>query len=180
MSKIYVDEIAGIASANTVAIPGHVIQVVQAVKTDVFNANPGTQWANIAGLSASITPSSTTSKILVMLDLKGAGNAGSSVVRSRVLRDTTPIYVGDAASNRPRGWAQFYIGNAADNIFYMAQLGGSYVDSPATTSAVTYTAQIGGDANDRPVRVNQTQGDRDLTYYDTRVASSLILMEIAG
>ena len=64
MSKIYVDEIAGIADADTVAIPGHVIQVVQAWKSDSFTTT-STSYVDIPDLSVTITPSSASSKILL-------------------------------------------------------------------------------------------------------------------
>jgi hypothetical protein len=157
---------------------GSVIQTVSAVKTDTFATTPGAVWTDIPGLSVAITPISSTSKILIIVDVKGAGTASNSVVRSRLLRNSTAIYVGDAASNRPLGLGQFYIGAQADNVHYLAQLGGTYLDSPATILATTYKIQIGSDANDRTCYVNRTQADRDTSYYDSRIASSITVMEI--
>lgn len=158
---------------------GAVLQVVQAVKTDTQTGATGDVWTDITGLSASITPTSSSSKILIFVDVKGSGNAGNSIVRTRLLRNSTAIYIGDAASNRPRVLSQFYIGIQADNIHYMAQLGGTFVDSPGTTSSTTYKVQVGSDGNDRVYYINRTQGDRDNAYYDSRAASSITLMEIA-
>jgi hypothetical protein len=168
-----------LADANMPA--GSIIQVVQVVKTDSFAGTVPGVWADISGLSLAITPSSASNKILVMVDLKASGTVNSSVVRSRLLRNGTAIYIGDASSNRPRSMGQFYIGGNSDNGYYMAQIGGNFLDSPATTSAVTYNLQIGADdGGTRTVYVNRTNGDRDTIYYDSRGVSSLTLMEVVA
>jgi hypothetical protein len=167
--------------AVTISGSGQVpVQVIQAVKTDTFATTPGAVWADVAGLSVSITPTSVNSKILVIVDMKASGTAGTSIVRSRLMRNSTAVYVGNAASNRPRVLGQFYNGDGGDNGFYMAQIGGTYLDSPATTSTVTYKIQIGGDADGSTLYVNRTNNDRDGAYYDSRGVSSITLMEISG
>jgi hypothetical protein len=160
---------------------GSVVQVVQTVKTDAFAGSAGTVWGDVSGMTASITPASASNRILIIVDMKGAGGANYSVIRSRLLRDSTPIYVGDAASNRPRSMGQFYGGgDGGTDVFHLAQLGGTFLDSPATTSSITYKIQIGGDGNSQVVFINRTQGDRDNTYFDSRVAASITLIEIAA
>ena len=160
---------------------GCILQVVQTVKTDTYAQAASAQWGDVPGMSASITPTNISNKILITVDMKGSGSAAASVVRSRLLRGSTAIYIGDAASNRPRSMGQFYVGgNTGENIFYLAQLGGTFLDSPATTSSITYKIQIGGDNDGSTVYVNRTQGDRDTAYYDSRVAASITLMEIAA
>lgn len=160
----------------TASQTGSVLQVQSAVKTDTYATTVGATWADIPGLSVSITPKSTSSKILVISDINGAGTATASVVRSRLLRDSTAIYIGDAASNRPRSMAGFYLNDS----YYTAKLGGVYLDSPSTTSSTTYKLQIGGDSSGSTVYVNRTQTDRDAAGYDVRTASSITVMEIAG
>ncbi len=159
--------------------PGCVLQVLQTVKTDTYATTPGAIWADVPGLSVSITPSSASNKILVMVDMKAAGTQAASVVRSRLLRDSTAIYIGDAASNRPRSMGQFYGGESAAS-YYMAQIGGTFLDSPATTSSITYKLQIGGDGNSVTLYVNRTQTDRDTSYYDSRAVSSITVMEVVA
>lgn len=166
---------------------GAVLQVVQTVKTDSMASTASAVWANVPGqggsgtFNATITPKSTSNKILIMVDMKGSGAQDSSVMRSRLLRDATAIYVGDASSNRPRSMGQFYIASGgATGGYYLAQLGGTFLDSPATTSAVTYTMQFGADGTTQTVYINRTQGDRDNAYYDSRVPASITLMEIAA
>lgn len=188
MSNLVVGQIQGLSangniisvpSGHTIRQPGGVIQVVQAVKTDAFGAAlSNLQWQDVTGMSVTITPKINTSKILILVDLKASGTQAASIVRSRLLRDSTPVYIGDAASNRARSMGQFYGGNSDAN-FYMAQIGGTFLDSPNTSSAITYKVQIGGDANTSTLYVNRTQGDRDGTNMDARGASSITVMEIA-
>jgi hypothetical protein len=103
----------GISASSLPA--GTILQVVQTVKTDSMAAVPGAVYTDVPGqggsgtFSATITPSSASNKILIIVDMKGSGSQDNSVIRSRLLRDSTAIYVGDASSNRPRGMGQFYI-----------------------------------------------------------------------
>jgi hypothetical protein len=183
-----VDGTNGLTFPNSTvqASAGQVLQVVQTVKTDSVAAVPNAVWIDVPGqggsgtFSATITPKFATSKILIIIDMKGAGSQSASTIRSRLVRNSTAIYVGDAASNRPLGLAQFYIADVTSGQFYTAQLGGTYLDSPATTSAVTYKMQIGADGTTQTIYINRTQGDRDTSYFDARIASSITLMEIAA
>jgi len=162
-------------------VGGGPIQVVQVVKTDAMAAAPNALWGDIPGLAATITPIFNTSKVLVTVDLKGAGAQSSSVMSVRLLRDSTPVFIGDAASNRRRAMSQEYNGNiSGDSNFAMAQMGGTFLDSPATTSAITYKVQFGGDSSGSVLYVNRTQGDRDNANMDARGASSITLMEMAA
>lgn len=158
---------------------GTVLQVVQSIKTDVFATSVGAKWADIPGMSATITPKFSNSKILVIVDLKMSGTQDSSVVRSKLLRNGADVYVGDASGTRPQAMSQFYISSGGAP-YYMAQGGGTYLDSPNSGTAITYKMQIGGDSNSTTIYVNRTNGDRDYGYGDSRGASSITLMEIAS
>lgn len=156
MSKIYVDEIAGIASPSTVAIPGHVIQVV----TDVRTSNTTTSSTSFvtANHSATITPTSASSKILIL----NSGAVYNTLSNAGV--DTT-IYRG-ATNLATNGFGYLYNGTGGDG-------GGTasimYVDSPSTTDATTYTVYF---------RVRS----RGVGYYPAGnpLHATITLMEIAG
>lgn len=158
-----------------------VLQVVQTVKTDAFASSFGGQWGDITGFSASITPSSASNKILIIIDAKFMGDTDVSVSRVRLMRDTTAIYLGDASSNRPRSSGpQNYTTNAGSGGANVLGSGITYLDSPSTTSQITYKLQGGGDGNSTLFFFNRSELDRDTTYYDTRTASSITLMEISS
>lgn len=186
MSRLSVGQIEGltsnsnvitIPSGHTIKQPGGIIQIVQTTKLDSFATSPGALWADIPGMSVSITPKFNTSKILVMVDLKMAADTDASTVRSRLLRDATAIYIGTPVGSRSGALSEFYMTSAAGP-YYVAQGGGTFLDSPSTTSALTYKVQIGGDNNGSICYVNRTEGDRDTAYYDARTSSSITVIEV--
>jgi hypothetical protein len=165
---------------GSVYAPGTIVQVVQSVKTDTFATSFGAVWGDLPGLSVNITPRSSSNKILVLLDVKFIGDTDASISRIKLVRNSTDIYIGDAASNRPRSsGAQNYNTGAGSGGYNVLASGGVYLDSPATTSATTYKVQGGGDGNSSIFYLNRTESDRDNGYYDTRTASSITVMEVA-
>ena len=108
--------------------------MVSVAKTDTFSASANS-FTDITGLSAAITPSASSSKVLIFVDLK-VGGAGSQT--ARLLRGSTVIYAGASASNRPLGFANF-----VDISTYSVEVGSAtFLDSPSTTSATTYKIQM--------------------------------------
>ena len=171
MSKIFVDEIAGIADANTVAIPGHVIQVVTGT-FGLVNLNESTTFTDVADLT--ITPTSTTSKILVTFNFQmiwGAGAAGSNQGAGfRILRDSTTIREPAADGNGPY---QFF---RSSEFSYLRQLTTyNAADEPNTTSAVTYKLQ--GRIYIATAAVDYLTINESSTTSET---GQITLMEIAG
>jgi hypothetical protein len=170
---------------------GSVLQVVQATKTDIFSSNSlGAQWNDIPGQGGSgtfevkITPSSASNKILIMSHLPMSSTA-SQVGRSQLRRNGTAIFTGDSAGSRPLGVGQTWFDNAAfgnQSSVNMQNLGCVYLDSPNTTSEVTYKMVVGSDntGGSGTVRLNLTNRDTNAAGTDTRAASSIIVMEIKG
>lgn len=188
---------ASINLANATNLPkaalpaGLILQVVQATKTDVWSTNSGSgQWIDIPGQGGSgtfqvqITPSSASSRILVMAQIY-CSSTSNQVVRSQLRRNNSAIFTGDAAGSRPLGWGQTYFNPNAfggQNNITLFNLGGVYVDSPSSTSVVTYKIVLGADntSGSAEIRLNQTNRDSDQSGYDVRGASSIIVMEIKG
>ena len=154
--------------------PGAVLQVVQTIKTDTFSSS-ATSFTNITGLTATITPASASNKILVMASVAVALNSGY-FVHIRLARGGSAILQGDAAGSRIRTQGMIYMYNQDVN----SQLTwpGCVVDSPASTSALTYSVQL-MQPNGATHYVNRLTRDDDASY-EPRSASSLILMEIAA
>ena len=153
---------------------GSVLQVLQAVKTDTFSTT-STSFTDITGLSVSITPTSATSKILVkiVLSISGTNTSGSTY---RITRGGSAIGVADAASNRNRGsGAELYNPRADTNYNY----GAEYLDSPSSTSSLTYAAQAIVGSGTGTVYVNRSSSDTDSGSY-VRGVSSITVMEIAA
>lgn len=154
---------------------GSVIQVVQVVKTDAFSTSTvAPNWTDITGLSLNITPSSSSSRILVLATCS-LGNNTNVFTYLRLMRDNTPLFLGNAASGRVQPSAMFYMTN--DGTIGTATI--NFVDTPATTSQLTYKLQLASGSSG-PVFLNISSRDGAFTSYDTRQASSLIAMEIAA
>jgi hypothetical protein len=152
---------------------GSVLQVVQTVKTDTFTMSSST-FADITGLSVSITPSSSSNKILVLANVNHVGTTTTSASGIRLMRDSTAIGIGDAAGSRPRTSGGESYGNYGVTLTGDAVM---FLDSPATTSATTYKIQI--QAYLSTAYVNRSQVDTDNNAY-FRGMSSITVMEISA
>lgn len=162
-------------------VTGSVLQVKQGFMSSVQTGTFGATWTDVTGLTVSITPTSSSSKILVTVDMKGV-NDPSTVLRARLLRDSTEVGSGDASGNRPTGFTQMYFGQTAfgQNAPHVQTLSTNFLDSPTTTSQITYKVQVGGDGTGNTYYINRTYRDNNLAVTDTRVSSTITLMEIAG
>jgi hypothetical protein len=158
---------------------GNIIQAVSTTKSDSFSSSSTTSFVDVTGLSVSITPTSTSSKILVLYDLNWGTDEGH--VSCRLMRDSTMIKVGDAASNRTRATGHWHDGGAQSGDQYdIVQTAGTFLDSPATTSAVTYKMMVGTpNSSNYNVVVNRSGHDSDSTW-EGRTASTLTVMEVAA
>ena len=120
------------ASANTTPRIG---QVVTATTTSSTASTGGAGWVDVSGLSVSITPTLSTSKILIVtaFGLIGSGTTYQTGM-VQILRGSTSLNSQFAGSYYPSGGGV----NTAQYVSYSMQ----YVDSPATTSSTTYKVQI--------------------------------------
>jgi len=127
-------------SANTGTIvdtgrAGGVIQVVSSFKNDMATTT-STSFADISGLSVSLTPSSSSNKILIMFTLGNVGNLVNTTLFNLV-RDSTNIAQPSGGSNPAT--INEYNGNGNNGDVDNCSM--HFLDSPATTSSVTYNIQ---------------------------------------
>lgn len=159
-----------------------VLQVVQTVKTDTFSTTTLNTWTDITGLSVTITPSSTSSKILLLGDVNVSGsNYFASGVSLRLTGGNSGNYVGDAAGSRIRSFGRYQT-NSAGGYVQNGYFAPVYLDSPATTSATTYKMQLNfynPDGGGHAIYVNRSWTDSDTTAY-SRTPSSITAIEISG
>jgi hypothetical protein len=162
-------------SSLAAAATGKVLQVVSTTKTDVFTAAAADTWHDVTGLTATITPSATSSKILVSGHVMGCSQDASATKRFFVLllRGSTVIGEGDASSSRLQVHDSSFSANGANN----ATVPVHFLDSPSSTSSLTYKIQVRDDTSG--VRVNAAPGDSDSDTYP-RAVSTLTVMEVAG
>lgn len=150
---------------------GAVLQVVQAFKTDAFSTASATM-VDITGLSVSITPTSSSSKILVFVNLWMSGGTASSAVYYNLVRGSTALGLSTAGANYNTTGSSYLSGTVANNF-----VGNSitYLDSPATTSATTYKLQLASGTGSDTVYINRRTGDAIVGG-----TSVITVMEIAG
>ena len=154
---------------------GKILQVVTVNKNDTFSTT-SQSFVDITGLSATITPASTSSRILILASI--ALGASSDFTYIRLLRGSTVIDVGDAAGVRPQVTGASIYPNTAPN-YILTQVPVTFVDSPSTTSAVTYKFQMRAGSSGTAY-LNRTSSDRDTADYEWRTPSNIILAEIGA
>ena len=156
----------------TASTNGAVLQIVSTAKTDTFSTT-STSFADVTGLSVSITPSSTASKIFVFADVKVGG---PNIVMTRILRDNTVVNAGAAAGNRSLGLNAY---DAAAGAYTITSHVGMFVDSPSSTSALTYKIQLKSELGSASY-VNRPNDNTDSASVNLRAASNITVMEISG
>ena len=148
---------------------GKVLQAVSAIKTDTQTVN-STGFTDISGLTVDITPSATTSKVLVLAHITlSSGNHG----HTRCVRGSTVIGAGTASSSR--GAVSGYANSNNNSANVQAFV---FLDSPNTTSSTTYHFELESN-NGAASYINRTVNDSD-AIYGSRGSSTIVCMEIGA
>ena len=157
---------------------GGIIQVRSTTKTDAYSMpSNDTSFHTVTGLSVTITPKFDTSKILVMYDMVWSAQNGHC--SCRLMRDSTPIKVGDASGNKTQVTGQIHY--TSSNQYDLENVSGTHLDSPSTTSAVTYSMQVGTPySSSYDVYVNYHAEDGADQSWSGRGASTITVMEVSG
>jgi hypothetical protein len=165
-----------LTSASNTGFPaGSVLQVVSTTKTDTFST-ASTSATDITGLSVSITPSSASNKILIMFNVNTSME--NFQMSTFLVRNSTTIFVGDTAGSRVSATTAL-CGTPGTNEFTISNVPnvGLYLDSPSSTSSVTYKIQT--QVNAGTGYVNRSYAD-DNANYRGRTPSSITVMEVKG
>lgn len=160
------------------ALPsGCILQIIQTAKTDTFTSAAQNTWTDITGMSATITPTASTSRVMVQINMFGVfWRTGNNACILRLLRNGTNVGGGDASGSRGIGIGTSAMAAGTDTGTVFAY---NWIDSPATTSALTYRVQFFQDTPANPIYVNRTVNDFDATIW-VRTLSTITLTEIAG
>ena len=172
---------SAVTGAKIGSLPaGSILQVVQTVNSGVESTTVQDTFEDCPGMSVAITPASTSNKVLITVSIGKVGNSAGAlrVVNFRLLRDTTEIGIGDQlGSNRMRG----SFATSVESLPYSpGGLAFTFLDSPSTTSAVTYKLQWGAQAGETAYlnRAGATTDTVDAPYMTT--ISTITAMEVAG
>ena len=163
--------------ASETITAGKILQVVQGTFSSTFSTTSPAETAFVdTGLSVAITPSATSSKILILWNVM-TGSSGANVNYIRLLRDSTAIALGDTSSTRVRV-TQAQGGNyptyKSDNV------AGQFLDTPSSTSALTYKLALASNGTATSY-INRNQRDNtSVNDEDPRGMSTIKAQEIAG
>ena len=155
---------------------GSVLQVVQSVYSGQFAATPGaTNFATLP-ISLSITPQSTSSKILLTVDIYLGAQAYQTALAC--YRNGTLLIPGTTNGVRPQ--ATFHNNSYSASVAYtLERVGGSILDSPSTTGTVSYTFGA-KDYAGYYILMNRSYNFQNTSDYDHIGSSTVTAMEISG
>ena len=190
-SVLYVDHIVGrqgvgsedaihLPDDTVIDIPGSMVQYKQTVFKGQFTNTSSQSLAQVTGLDCSIQPRFDDSLILAQWQIHASAQYYQWKMNLR--RDGSNISgaLGTAAGSRPLSTStmNFYDGTVSSTLLYIMQrCSGMYLDSPATTSTVTYQIWVGGYNNSYNAHVNRSPRFLDTADYDACPSSTLSLWE---
>lgn len=172
-------QVTGDGLATSGLPTGAVLQVKSVLMTGT-QSFAGTAFTAITdgtnALSISITPTSSSSKFLLFMNINASADNGGSRFGFRFLRGSTVIGNSDTEGSRtPVATAtQGTDSNSID--LYSTQM---FLDSPATASAITYSVKGQVESSSSNLHINRSGSNANSTTVYT-AASSLTVMEIAG
>ena len=158
-----------------------ILQVVEAVKTDTATTST-TVYNAISGLQPQITPSSSSNKIMIFINLKWGFSNENNDVNFKLFRSIggteTEIFAGGANGSNQVGFygAQDALGKG---IHIMMPISSQYLDSPNTTSQITYLIKWHIQRSASYNYLNRP-GSNDTSDDYHRASSSVTLMEVAS
>jgi len=163
--------ISGLAPVGGLSSPqtGSVLQVVSVNKVDSFSTTSGT-FVDITGLNVSITPISTTSRIYVVATIPLVSGTSTNGANFSLTRNGTLIGQGTSGTTQNTIATVYH----ASNDFYSGT-SFSIVDSPSTTSAITYQVRVLSSQSGQASTIGRRNSD---TFAGS--SSTLTVMEIAG
>ena len=167
-------------SSGTLSGPTKMLQVVSQNYTSSFastGANPS-GWETITNFNATITPTATSSKILVMITLGVTSNNYANTSSAyRIRRNSTVVLAGnqfgsrDVASwratsgvNQDHGWSSSFMG----------------MDTPSSTSALTYDIQVNSQDNSISTLNYEQRNNNNGDAYSMNTLSNITLFEVAA
>jgi len=155
---------------------GSIIQIVQGTSQSHLSST-STTYVNLTGVSADITPSSSSNKILVICSL-AIGKEDNNSFLGRIWRTGVAIAGGERHSGHSNQEQNVWFNLRSTNFSTDASCA-LYLDSPGVTSALSYAVQGKTTGSGNSFTLNRTRQNDDQAY-DSPTFSSIILMEVAG
>jgi hypothetical protein len=164
---------------------GKVLQVKQAVISNTQSTATGNTWLALSDFNISITPASANSKFL--LQLHTVIGMAYWQIGFRFKRDSTAVGIGDADGSRPRGsmvYNSYDFGatnpTGGGGTYTLRPMSSQFLDSPSTTSAITYGVDWKGYSTSYTIYLNRSYTNSNASSYEDRPISTFTVMEIAS
>ena len=155
---------------------GKINQIVQTVKSDTFTST-STTFADVTGMSVAITPSASTSKVLVMATLNVGNNTDDRWSAYRLIRGSTGISIGDDDGNKTRASVGSVRMSATGAQNFVDNKTIIFLDTPNTTSATTYKLSCKVQSGGAVLTFNRPGNATDADYV-VHTASSITAIEV--
>lgn len=162
---------------------GNILQIVQTVKQDVTSiagVSSGSAYTAATGLSATITPSSSSNKILISCNLTVAHSAPDYAVNFRLYKAGSHLTgaSGTASGSREACWLNI---RATADTADRQVISNQYLDTAGGTSAITYAiyVKVEDQSSGKYLRINTSGSDSD-EWYNGRSSSNITLWEVAA
>ena len=169
-----------LTAVTSAGLPSGTVLQVKSVTMTGNQSFAGTAFTDITDgtnpLSISITPSSSSSKFLLSMLVSASSDNGASRFGFKFLRDSTSIGIGETEGSRVPITVTG-LGSTSNNVD--EALTATFLDSPATTSSITYKIQgtVEQSGSNLIINKSNTNANNSSVY---RPISSLTVMEIAG
>lgn len=173
MSQLRTNSIVPVGGIPAGASGGGIIQCVQVSQTETLSAGI-IDWTDVSGLSLTITPRSSNNKVLICMFVNTGSSSANTGRYFRLVRNSTAISTGNGT---PLGNESTTVAdNTAANGNQMASTSMMFIDTPSTTSTITYKVQWKNTNN--TIYLNRVTGTGGGSY--GTAISTLIAMEVSG
>jgi hypothetical protein len=153
---------------------GSVLQVVTSTLSTDFSTT-SISYVD-TGISVSVTPTSSSSKFLLLTNMSMTNGYLGAVIFYQIVRNSTAVGIGtqSGATNAATGAVYNDPGAAGGGYAQFVYSSSNYLDSPNTTSAITYKIQVRNNTSGTAVYLNR----RNDSYISA--ISTLTVLEIAA
>ena len=159
---------------------GGVVQTKSTNKSNTFSTN-STSYTDITGLNVTITPTSSSNKILVLVNISYSGHSNlygfGRLVRTISGGSATAIGLGNADGSRTRAGFPLQNVDLANTVYHVKEASFMFLDSPNTTTSTEYQVQCMTHTGSQDVYINWSQNN-DNSNYIGRFSSNIIAMEV--
>jgi len=160
---------------------GSILQIVNFRKTDTFSSSAN-GFVDI-GVGVNITPSATSSKILIIVSISGfvhSGSGGAAKIVRTISGTATDLGKADASGNRHVSsfTGSLYTGDGTSSDLLQLNANTQFLDSPNTTSQINYKVQCHPENN--TMRINYQENSDNSQASGVMTTSYITCMEVAG